>query len=114
MLGIEEGDLSQIALQVIHVGDLGVSLFVVDGLIGSVKVRLFNLLALRIVFESYLDIALVIVLWLARGAKIALFNGVPTVVTDPRDLRPSFRRAYGVILFIQTGLFNEATVGVIR
>src|SRR5262249_11440183 len=76
--------------------------------------RFFNLLALRIVFASYLDKALVVVFWLARGAKIAHFNGVPTVVMDRLDVCLSVRRAYEVIPFIQTALFNKTAEIIMR
>src|SRR5262245_44139978 len=114
MLGIEKGDLSQIALQVIRVGDFCISLFVADGLIGGIEVRLFHLLALRIVFPPQLDVGLVIVSWVSRGAKIAHFNRVPTVVMDQLDVRISFRRAYRVIPFIQTAVFNKTAAVIMR
>lgn len=60
LLCIEKGDLGQMALQIIRVGDFRISLFVVDGLIGGIEIRLFNRVALRIVFVSCLDVALVI------------------------------------------------------
>src|SRR5215471_90844 len=102
MLGIEKDNLGQIALQVICVGGLCISLFVFDGLVDSIEVCHFKPLALCIVFESYLDIARVIEFWLARGAKNEGFDGVPTVVMDQLEGRPSIRRAYEVILFVQT------------
>src|SRR5262249_50682901 len=90
------------------------SYFAFDGLIGRIEVHPFNHLILRIIFQSYFDIGLVIVFWLARRAKITLFNVVPMVIMDPLGIRRSVRRTDGGVPFVQTNAFNRVTVGVNR